>query len=221
MKPIGVVLAGCGFIDGAEIYEATITMLALDRAGVQCQCLAPDLPQLHVINHRTGKPTEETRNVLTEAARLARGKIEPLNDSWIPKLEAVIFPGGFGAAKNYCDFAVKGEDCSIQPVMQSFMRKLVEIHKPIGVMCISPLALARALKGTDFHPQLTVGAASPAADAVNKFGSHHVVCPVTDIVVDHEYKIVSCPAYMYDARVSEVATGIEKLVQEVLRMVGQ
>ena len=141
-----------------------------------------------------------------------------LSDDWVGKLDAVIFPGGFGAAKNYCDFAVKGADCSIHPAIESFITKVVAANKPIGLICIAPVVFARAFKGRNLHPKLTVGAPSPAADAVEKFGSTHVVCPVTEYVVDRENKVVTTPAYMYDARISEVAQGIEKLVRDVVAM---
>jgi enhancing lycopene biosynthesis protein 2 len=219
MKPIGVVLAGCGYIDGAEIYESVLTLLSLDRRGIPYQCLAPDIPQMHVVNFLTGKPMNEKRNVLLESARIARGNIQPLNDSWIDKLDAVIFPGGTGAAKNYCDYAVKGDDCSINPIVESFMNKCVEAHKPIGVVCIVPLILARALKGKDVHPTVTVGAASGAARSVESFGSRHQACTVTDIVVDSKYKIVSTPAYMYNTRIADVAEGIDKLVNQIITFV--
>ncbi len=215
MPTVGVVLSGCGYLDGAEIYEATLTLLSLDRRGVAYQCLAPDLPQMHVVNHKTGEVTSESRNVLVEAARIARGKIEPLSDDWLDKLDAVIFPGGFGAAKNYCDFAVNGESCTMHPLVESFVRKAVQTKKPIGVICISPVVLARALKGLDFHPQLTVGKVSGASQAVDSFGSHHVECAVTDCVVDHKLRVVSTPAFMFSARISEVAIGIDKLVEQI------
>ena len=218
MKTVGVVLAGCGYLDGAEIYESVLTLLFLDRANAPYQCLAPDVPQLHVVNHASGKETGETRRVLIEAARIARGKIEPLGDAWVSKLDAVIFPGGFGAAKNYCDYAVKGDNCSIHPLVESFMRKVVEAGKPIGLICIAPLVLARALKGTKVHPRITVGAESGAARSVEAFGSKHVVCPVTDVVVDRERKIVTTPAYMYDTHIADAAQGIEKLVKEILAL---
>ncbi|MCC6477070.1 isoprenoid biosynthesis glyoxalase ElbB [bacterium] len=220
MKKVGVVLAGCGYLDGAEIYESVFTLLSLDRRGIAYQCLAPDVPQMHVVNHLKGEPTNETRNVLVEAARIARGKIEPLDESWISKLDAVIFPGGFGAAKNYCDFAVKGEDCSIHPLVESFMTKVVEAGKPLGVICISPVVLARALKGKSVHPKLTVGAEGNASNALEAFGSKHVVCPVTEMVVDEQHKIVSTPAFMYSVRVSEVAQGIDKLVVRIAEFIG-
>ena len=218
MKSVGVVLAGCGHLDGAEIQESVLTLLALSRAGVAYQCLAPDVNQMHVVNHLKAEPTAETRSVLIEAARIARGKVQSLDDSWVEKLDAVIFPGGFGAAKNYCDWAVKGDSCSMNPVVQSFMVKFLEARKPIGVICITPVILARALKGKDVHPRLTVGAESGASQSLESFGSRHVVCPVDDCVVDRENRIVSTPAYMVDARISEVSQGIERLVHEVVAL---
>jgi enhancing lycopene biosynthesis protein 2 len=215
-KTVGVVLAGCGFLDGAEIYESVLTLLFLDRAGVRYQCLAPDIPQMHVVDHVTKQPTNEQRRVLVEAARIARGTIQPLDDLWLTKLGAVIFPGGFGAAKNYCDYAVKGDACSIHPVVESFMQKAVAAKLPVGVICISPVVLARALRDEDVHPRLTVGAPSGAAESVEHFGSRHVVCEVTDCVVDQERRIVSTPAYMCNAPISDVAKGIEKLVREIV-----
>lgn len=218
MKTVGVILAGCGYLDGAEIYESVLTLLFLDRAQVPYQCLAPDIPQMHVVNHLTGKETGESRRVLYEAARIARGKIEPLNDDWAAKLDAVIFPGGFGAAKNYCDYAVNGDNCTMNPLVESFMQKFVAMRKPVGLICIAPLVLARALKGTDIHPRITVGAESGAARSVEKFGSQHIVCPVTEAVVDRENKIVTTPAYMYDTHIADVAQGIERLVKEVVAL---
>jgi enhancing lycopene biosynthesis protein 2 len=221
MSFFGVVLSGCGFLDGAEIQESVLTLLALDRAGIPYQCLAPDVKQLHVINHLTDGVMTESRGVLTEAARIARGDIKPLDNSWVEKLDAVLFPGGFGAAKNYCDWAIKGDDCTIDPSIESFLWKWVASKKPIGVICIAPLVFARAFKGKGLGVKLTVGAASAASASVEKFGAKHVICPVTDIVVDHEHKVVSTPAYMYDARIADVAQGIEKLVKEVISLAGR
>ncbi len=174
---------------------------------------------MHVVNHKISEPTNESRNVLIEAARIARGKIEPLDKAWLDNCDAVIFPGGFGADKNYCDFAVKGEGCSIHPLVEVFMREAVAQKKPLGVVCISPVVLARALKGTNFHPQITVGQSSGASQAVDNFGSKHIICAVTDCVVDKALKIVSTPAFMYDARISEVAQGIDKLVAQIAALI--
>jgi enhancing lycopene biosynthesis protein 2 len=221
MKQVGVILAGCGFLDGAEIYESVLTLLNLDRQGVRYQCLAPDSQQMHVVNHLTGEPTDEKRSVLVEAARLARGSIKPLDNSWIGKLDAFIFPGGFGAAKNYCDYAVKGDDCSMNPLVESFMNACVESKKPVGVICIAPLVFARALKGSNIHPTLTIGDSKDAAASVEKFGSKHKNCPVTEIVIDHENRIVSTPAYMYNTHIADVAQGIEKLVNQVISFMNE
>jgi len=220
VKTVGVILAGCGFLDGAEIYESVLTLLALDRAGVSYQCLAPDVPQMHVVNHMTGEAVNEKRSVLVEASRIARGKIKLLDESWISRLDGFIFPGGFGAAKNYCDYAVKGDDCTMLPLMESFFQKVVESRKPIGLMCIAPTVFARAFRGKSLHPTLTVGAESGAARSIEKFGGKHQVCAVTEVVVDCENRIVSTPAYMYNARISDVAQGIDKLVVEFLALMG-
>jgi enhancing lycopene biosynthesis protein 2 len=217
-KTVGVVLAGCGFLDGAEIYESVLTLLYLDRAGVPYQCLAPDVPQLHVINHFTQQPTQETRSVLIEAVRIARGNIQPLSDEWVDKLDAVIFPGGFGAAKNYMDYAVKGDACAIQPTVESFLRKIVAARKPLGMICISPLVLARAFKGANVHPTITLGAMSGASKSAETFGARHVECIVTNCVADRELRIVTTPAYMYDTHIADAAQGIEKLVREIISM---
>lgn len=218
MKTVGVVLSGCGYLDGAEIYESVLTLLALDREGAAYQCLAPDVDQMHVINHITGQETGAKRSVLIESSRIARGHIKPLDESWADKLNAVIFPGGFGAAKNHCDYAVRGNDCAILPQVQDLLVKMIKSGKPVGVICIAPVMLARAVKDMGIHAKLTVGGSSGAADSVNAFGGEHVVCPVTDCVVDAKNRIVSTPAYMYDAKISEVAQGIEKLVKEIVKM---
>lgn len=218
MKTVGVVLAGCGFLDGAEIYESVLTLLALDRAGVTVQCLAPDVEQMHVVNHRTGEPAAERRNVLVEAARLARGKIEPLSVDWVDKLDAVVFPGGFGAAKNYCDYAVNGDDCAILPVVDEFFHAWMESGKPLGLVCISPVVFARAFKGQSLHPTLTVGPASGAAASIATFGGTHVETTASETVVDRPHRIVSTPAYMCQTRISEVARGIEHMVAELLAL---
>lgn len=218
MNTVGVVLAGCGYLDGAEIYESVLTLLHLDRLGIAVQCLAPDIAQMHVVDHYKGEPTTEQRNVLIEAARVARGKIQPLQDHWVEKLDAVIFPGGFGAAKNYCDYATAGEQCSIHPQIESFMVKMVQAKKPVGVICISPLVLSRALVGSGLRPKLTLGADSPAAECAKKFGAEHIVAKVTECVVDEANRFVSTPAFMCQAKISEISIGIERLVREVVRL---
>ncbi|MGH8492016.1 MAG: isoprenoid biosynthesis glyoxalase ElbB [Moraxellaceae bacterium] len=215
MKKVAVILSGCGYLDGSEIYEATLTLLALDQAGAQAQCFAPDIPQLHVVNHLTGEPTGESRNVLVEAARIARGKIADVKTAKASDFDALIIPGGFGAAKNLCDFALKGSDMTVNPDVLALARAMHTAGKPVGLICIAP-SMAPAIGGAG--TQYTIGNDAGTAAAINATGGVHVDCVVTDCVVDAQKKIVTTPAYMYSARISEAATGIGKLVHEVLAL---
>jgi len=214
---IGVVLAGCGVYDGAEIHEAVVTLLALDRAGTEIVCMAPNADQLHVIDHRSGDVTSGVkRNVLTEAARIARGAIRDVATVKEAELDALIIPGGFGAAKNLCDFAVKGAACAVHPEVARIVRDVHSQGKPIGAMCIAPALVAKVLGGE--HPRLTIGTDASTAAALEAMGARHVNCGVQDTVVDRDRKLVTTPAYMLAQSISEAATGIEKLVGEVLAM---
>jgi enhancing lycopene biosynthesis protein 2 len=218
-KKIGVVLSGCGVMDGAEIHESVITLLAIDRAGAQAVCMAPDIDQAGVANHLTGKEvSRERRNVLVESARIARGKIKDIKDVRAADLDAVILPGGYGAAKNLCDFDVKGENCHVQPDVDRLLREMLKARKPIGVVCIAPALMAKVAQESGMTIRLTIGNDPGTATALKKMGVEHVNAPVTDIVVDKAHKIVSTPAYMLAQRISEAATGIEKLVDAVIGM---
>lgn len=216
MKKIGVVLSGCGVYDGSEIHEAVITLLAIDRNGAEAVCLAPDV-DLREVNHLNGQETGATRNTLEESARIARGKIRNIAEVTAGDLDAVIFPGGFGAAKNLCNFAEKGAGASIHPEVARLIREMAEKKKPIGAICIAPALIAAAL-GRDFKPKVTIGTDAGTAAAINQTGSEHVNCPVSEFVVDKEHKIVSTPAYMLAGRISEAAEGIEKAVKAVVDM---
>jgi enhancing lycopene biosynthesis protein 2 len=217
-KPrVGVLLAGCGVYDGAEIHEAVLTLLALDRAGAQAVCCAPDTPQLHVINHLTGEVTGESRNVLVEAARIARGAIVDVATLGAADLDALILPGGFGAAKNLCDFAVKGAACAVHREVARLVREVHARRKPVGAICIAPALIARLLG--DEHPRLTIGNDAGTAAAIESLGATHVPCGTDGIVVDRERRIVTTPAYMLAGWVAETAVGIEKLVGEVLALI--
>jgi enhancing lycopene biosynthesis protein 2 len=214
---IGVVLSGCGFLDGAEIHESVLTLLALDRAGAEAVCFAPDADQMHVVNHLTGQPAPgERRNVLVESARIARGKIQDLAKARAADLDALILPGGYGAAKNLCDFAVKGADCSVHPEVTRIVREMFQAKKPVGAICIAPAILSKALG--DQGPKLTIGTDADTAAALEKMGAKHEACPVREFVVDAQHKLVTTPAYMLADRISEAAEGIEKLVRELLRL---
>lgn len=220
MPKVGVVLSGCGVYDGAEIHESVITLLALDRAGVEILCMAPDVDQMHVINHLTGEVSEgETRNVLVESARIARGDVVDMSTVTSDDIDAIIFPGGFGAAKNLCDFAVKGTDCTVHLEVLRLTKEMVTAKKPVGVVCIAPALMAKVMEDSGISVDLTIGTDEETAGAIETMGASHVACPVSEFVVDRENKIVSTPAYMLGERISEVAKGIEKLVKEILNLI--
>jgi len=211
---VGVVLAGCGVFDGAEIRESVLTLLALDQAGAQARCFAPDMPQTQVVNHLTGAPVAgESRNVLVEAARIARGAIQPLAQARAADLDALIVPGGFGAAKNLCSFAFDGPACSVQPDLARLLGDLHRAQKPIGLICIAPVIGAQLFQAT-----VTIGHDPDTAAAIRALGGTHVVKSVTEIQIDAAHRLVTTPAYMYDARLSDIATGITALVRAVLQL---
>ena len=219
MAKVGVILSGCGVYDGSEIHEAVVTLLALDRAGADVVCMAPDVDQLHVVNHLTGEVAEgESRNVLVESARIARGNIVDIKSVTVADYDALILPGGFGAAKNLCDFAVNGPDCSVNPDVARLLKETVKAKKPLGAVCIAPALLAKVL-GPDLAPSLTIGTDTGTAEAVQTMGATHIACPVKETVVDREHKIVTSPAYMLAGRISEAADGIEETVRVLLSMI--
>lgn len=218
MKKIGVLLSGCGVYDGAEIHEAVLTLLSIDRLGAEAVCMAPDVDQHHVIDHRTGNVAAEKRNVLAESARIARGKIRELATVDASELDGLVLPGGFGAAKNLSDFAFAGEDARALPDVVRLVRDLHAQRKPIGFVCIAPAVAAAIFRGTDVHPRLTIGCEAEAATAIGKMGSTHVDRAVGEIEFDADHRIVSTPAYMLAGRISEAATGIERLVAKVVEL---
>ena len=220
MPKVGVVLSGCGVNDGAEIHESVITMLFLDRAGAEMVLMAPNIDQLHVINHATGKEIEgESRNVLVESARIARGEIKDIVDVTSEDIDALIFPGGFGVAKNLCDYAMAGADCSVNPDVFRLVSEVHSAEKPIGVICISPVMMGKVMEKMGEKVSLTIGNDEQTANDLITMGAKHVTCPVQEIVVDKDKKVVSTPAYMLAGRISEAADGIEKLVKEVIDLI--
>ena len=196
MKKIGVILSGCGVYDGSEIHEAVLTLLAISRSGAQAVCFAPDKQQVDVINHLTGEAMTETRNVLIEAARITRGEIRPLAQADAAELDALIVPGGFGAAKNLSNFASLGSECTVDRELKALAQAMPKIF--------------------DFPLRLTIGTDIDTAEVLEEMGAEHVPCPVDDIVVDEDNKIVTTPAYMLAQNIAEAASGIDKLVSRVL-----
>ncbi len=215
IKNVAVILSGCGVFDGSEIYESVLTLLRLDQNGAKYQCFAPDDNQHHVINHTTGEEMSEPRNMLVEAARLARGDIKPLSDLDSSHFNALIIPGGFGAAKNLCNFAFKGKDAVVREDVKAVVQSFNAANKPVGLMCIAPV-MSAALFGKDV--QCTIGTDADTAAAIKATGALHKECPVHDVIVDETNKLVTTPAYMLAGSISEAATGIFRLVDTVLGM---
>ena len=216
-KKVGVLLSGCGVQDGAEIHEAVCAMLALDRAGAEIVCLAPDRDQAAVVDHLKGRPVPEKRNVLVESARIARGKIRDVAQVRPAELDAVILPGGFGAAKNLSTFADQREQAQADPGVAALLRGMHAAKKPIAALCIAPAVLAAVL-GREFHPELTIGDDPGTAKKIEGMGAKHVAAEATGVVVDRRNRLVTTPCYMLATRISQVADGAEKAVRALLEM---
>ncbi len=214
-KKVAVILSGCGVYDGAEIHESVIALLRLSQRGAQVQCFAPDMAQHHVVNHLTGQEMAESRNVLVESARIARGQVRDVRELKAADFDALVIPGGFGAAKNLSDFAFKGASCSVRPDVLAAARGFAEAYKPVGLICIAP-AMAARIYGAGVH--CTIGHDPDTAAKLADMGAEHVECPVEDIVVDEARKLVTTPAYMLARSLAEAASGINKLVDRVLEL---
>lgn len=214
MKKIAIILSGCGVYDGTEIHEATMSMLAIDQAGAQYELFAPDINQAHVINHLTGKPGEEIRNVLVESARIARGKIRNLKDFNPAEFDALLFPGGFGAAKNLSDYAFKGSEMKINADAENAISSMHAAGKPIGALCIAPVLLAKVIGGCT----VTIGNDKDSAMHIAQMNSNHTIANATGIVIDEKNKLVTTPCYMLGTRISEIYEGAAKVVTELLKM---
>ncbi|PIF02343.1 MAG: isoprenoid biosynthesis protein ElbB [Draconibacterium sp.] len=214
MKKIAVVLAGSGVYDGSEIHEATLTLLAVEKFGALYQCFAPDMEQAHVVNHITGEEMAEKRNVLVEAARIARGNIKPLSEYNAADYDAIIFPGGFGLAKNLCTFVSDGVDCRVNPDVEKAVRATFAADKPIGALCIAPVLMTKILGDVE----VTIGNDSGVAKAIENMGGKHIEKGHGQIVTDKEHKLVTTPCYMLDATIGQVEKGTNDLVKKVLEL---
>jgi len=213
-KKIAVVLSGCGVKDGSEIHEAVMTLLAIDRQGAAYQCFAPNIAQRDVVDHVTGKPMAETRNVLVEAARIARGDIRDLATFDPNDFDALVFPGGLGAAKNLCSFALDGADCSVEPTVADAIRATHKAGKPIGALCIAPVILAKVLGDVE----LTVGKDEDVAAAIKAMGGTPRERDHGEVAIDRANKVVSTPCYMLDASIRQIADGADNLVKAILEL---
>ncbi|MGX9726009.1 MAG: isoprenoid biosynthesis glyoxalase ElbB [Candidatus Electronema sp. VV] len=213
-KKIAVILAGCGHRDGAEIHEATLTLWAIHKNGVEYQCFAPNVMQHHVLNHLTGEEMPEQRSVLIEAARIARGRIKDLAQFNAADFDGLVIPGGVGAAKNLCTYAFDGPDCFVNPDVARAIKAMHAAGKPIGALCIAPVILVKVLGG------VTVTAGQDAETAANivTMGGIHAPTLHGEIAVDRANKIVTTPCYMLDSRVDQIGAGADKLIQALLTL---
>lgn len=217
MKKIGVILSGCGVRDGSEIHEAVLTLLAIDTCGAEAICMAPNV-EFPETNHLTMQETGAKRNVLVESARIARGNIRDIKEVKASDLDAVILPGGFGAAKNLCDFAVKGAAATVNPEVARLLKEMAAAQKPIGAICIAPVVIAAVL-GQELAPTVTIGNDTATAAEIAKTGAVHQECPVTGVVADCGRMIVTTPAYMLADRISQVHQGINTCVSDLINMI--
>lgn len=216
MKKFAVILAGSGVYDGAEIHEATLTMLAISRQGAEYQCFAPNINQHHVINHLNGEEMEETRNVLVESARIARGNIKDLKEFDGNDFDAIIFPGGFGAAKNLSTVAFEGANATVNPEVEKAIKQMYELKKPIGALCISPTIIAKVLGEVN----VTIGQDKGTIEVVEAFGATHVETDHGDVVLDEEKLVFTTPCYMLDATILDIDDGATNVVYAMLEMMG-
>ncbi len=219
MKTIGVVLSGCGVQDGSEIHEAVATLVALSRRGATAVCFAPDDGQTRVMDHANGQEALESRNMLVEAARIARGEISPLGKADITQLDGVIMPGGFGAALNLSDFGSQGPGMTIRPDLEDFLGRVADAGKPIAALCIAPPILAKLMQNRGVTgAKVTIGTDASTAGAIEALGQTHVNASATDVVVDPDNKLVSNPAYMLASNIAELFEGIDKAVGALLEL---
>lgn len=218
MKKVAVILSGCGVFDGSEIHEACAALLALQRLDAEAVICAPTGPQMHTINHLAGEPEPgAARDILEESARIARGQIKPLDEIDPLDVDAVLMVGGFGAAKNLCNFATEGADCQVHPQVEAFLREAHNVHRPLGAMCIAPVILARVF-GKDLGPRLTIGNDPTTAAAIENMGAVHAACIASETVVDTENRMVTTPAYMLAGDIAQVFDGALGFVEKLLTL---
>lgn len=213
MKKFAIILSGCGVFDGAEIHEATLSMFAVAKQGGVYDIFAPDINQHHVINHITGDEMPESRNVLIESARIARGNIRDLKEFNPENFDALLLPGGFGAAKNLCDFAFKGSECTVNPDIEKAIRDMAAKKKPIGALCISPVILSKVLGNIE----LTIGQDEQTAKAIETMGSKHLKTGHADVIHDKTHNVFTTPCYMLDANIVQIAEGADNIVKAILK----
>ena len=212
MKKFAVILCGCGTLDGSEIHESVMTLLAIDRNDCEYSIFAPNDTQYHVVNHITHEEMPESRNMLLEAARIARGKIRPIGECDVNEFDALVFPGGNGSAKNLFTYALQGAQCTVREDVAALIRAFHTQHKPIGALCIAPVMIARVLGDVT----VTVGTDQHTIQDVESFGTHHICSQQKGVVSDKKNLIFTTPCYMLPARISDIADCAENLIEAIL-----
>ncbi len=215
MKKFAIILAGCGVYDGSEIHEAVMSMYAVAKNGAEYQLFAPDIKQHHVVNHLTGAEMPETRNVLIESARIARGNIQPLNNLDLRDFDALLFPGGFGVAKNLSSYAFKGANCDVRPIVAKVIQDAVDKCKPIGALCISPVLFAKILNNVT----ITVGPDEEDAENVKAMGAKHIATSHGDVIFDEKHRLFTTPCYQLKSTIVQIAEGADNIVKAILKTI--
>ena len=218
---IAIVLAGCGVFDGSEIHEAVLTMLAIDQQGAEYQCFAPNTWQAKTIDHYTGQATaiagdDDNRNVLAESARIARGNIKDLQEFNAKEYDAIVFPGGFGAAMNWSNFAIKGSDCELNKEVEKAIQDAYANNLVIGAMCIAPVVIAKAL--AKHQVKVTIGTDKNVGSGIEKMGAVFEPKGTLDVCVDEENRVVTTPAYMLAKSIKDIRKGTQNLIDEMLNL---
>ncbi len=214
MKKFAIILSGCGVYDGTEIHEAVMAMLAVKRNAAEYSIFAPDKEQMHVVNHLNGEVMNETRNVLTESARIARGSITPLGQLKSGAYDGLILPGGYGAAKNLSSYAVAGSAMMADPEIEVVLRDFHAAARPIGAMCISPVILAKIFVDAD----LTIGKDPGTASHIEAMGARHHISGHGTVIIDHKNRFVTTPCYMIDASIADIAEDADQMVKAMLKL---
>lgn len=213
MKKFAIILAGCGVYDGAEIHEAVMSMYAVMKNGAEYQMFAPDIPQHHVVNHLTGAQMPETRNVLVESARIARGNIKPLAQLNLRNFDALLFPGGFGVAKNLCSYAFEGANCTVNPEVAILIKEAVSLRKLIGALCISPVLMAKIMGNVT----ITVGPDEGDAANVIAMGAKHKTTKHGEVIIDEKHRLYTTPCYQLQSTIVQIAEGTDNIVKAMLK----
>ena len=215
----GVLLSGSGVMDGSEIHESVLTLLHLDKKGLDIICMAPNYNQARVVNHSSNEIIKtDTRNMLVESARIARGEIKDISAIDSEDIDMLILPGGFGAAVNLCSFAKDGSSCSVNPEVEKLINEMIDKNKPVGALCIAPALIARILGKRGIKVTLTIGNDPDTAGAINKMGADHIDCPVNQAVIDREAGVITAPAYMLAKSIKDVEESVKAMIDGIFEL---